>query len=402
MKITEVTTHLLTAQWAADPSFPQALFATALIHIRTDSGLEGLGEATLGYFTPESVPPLVDFFRPLLIGQDPTDVIRLNRVMFENAVWWARTGAGRSVISGIEIALWDLKGKALGVPVYQLLGGTARTTVPVYASGGPSLWPIDENIRKIAHYAGLGYRAAKISTNFYKLPPPSTEHGVQRLEEIDLPFAESVELMVKNVELLRSEFGSGFDLAIDGHQGGVPNPISVSEAVEIANALAPYRLRFYEEPLAYTDIEGYWELRTRSRIPIAAGESLSGLDQFHLLIAQKGVHLVQPDLGFVGGIQESVRILHHAQAYNIGAAIHTGASFGPGLAASWHLAVAMQSVEWLETVVAAHSIHQDFLGEEFHVADGIVGLPTQPGLGIQFGAELLKKYQFIPGSGERT
>lgn len=402
MKIVDVTTHLLTAQWADDPWFPQTLFATALIRIETDSGIDGIGEATLGYFTPENVPSLVDYFKPLLVDQDPLDIVRLSRAMFDNAVWWARSGAGRSIISAIELALWDLKGKALGVPVYQLLGGTARTAVPVYASGGPTNWPIAENIRKIAHYASLGYRAAKLSTEFYRLPPPSQETGSQRLEQVFLPHAERVDHMAANLQGIRDEFGSDFDLAIDGHQGGVPNPIPASEAIEIANALAPFRLRFYEEPLAYTDIEGYRELRARSRIPIAGGESLCGLDQFHPLIAQKGVHLVQPDLGFVGGILETLRILHHGQAYNIGAAIHTGASFGPALAASWHMAVAVQSVEWLETVVAARSVHRDFLGEAFQVQDGAIGLPSAPGLGVQWSAELLEKYKFVSGSGERT
>src|SRR4030095_8142143 len=99
-------------------------------------------------------------------------------------------------------------------------------------------------------------------------------------------------------------------------------------------------LRFYEEPLAYTDLDGYRELRQRSRIPIAGGESLCGLDQFNALIAGRGVHVIQPDIGFVGGLQETVRIVHHAEASNITTAIHTGASMGPSFAASWHLAAA--------------------------------------------------------------
>ena len=182
----------------------------------------------------------------------------------------------------------------------------------------------------------------------------------------------------------------------------MPNPIPVTEAVAIAGALAPYRLRFYEEPLAYTNVDGYCELRARSAIPIAGGESLCGLDQFHALIARQAVSLIQPDLGFVGGLQETLRIIHHAEASNLATAIHTGASMGPSLAASWHLAAASHSVDWLEHVLAANSIQRDLLRDEFVVRDGTVGLPSSPGLGVHLPPALLEKYRFVPRSGERT
>ena len=126
MKITGLKTHLLTTQWTGDPAFPQMLHSTAVIRVITDTELDGLGESTWGYFAPDAVPAMVDFFAPLLKGADPLDITRLTRIMTDASVWWARSGAGRSVISGIELALWDLKGKAYGVPVYQLLGGKVR------------------------------------------------------------------------------------------------------------------------------------------------------------------------------------------------------------------------------------------------------------------------------------
>ncbi|WP_414660634.1 mandelate racemase/muconate lactonizing enzyme family protein [Horticoccus sp. 23ND18S-11] len=401
MKITNVVTHLLTTQWVDDPSFPQMLHSTAVIRIETDSGLDGLGEATWGYFAPDAVPAMVDYFRPVLIGRDPMAIAQTTRALTDDSVWWARSGAGRSVISGIELALWDLKGKALGVPVYQLLGGSVRERIPVYASGGPSLWPLDDLVRKVEYYAKLGYRAAKLSTGFYQLPAKAAK-SQGRIEPVRFPFAEKLTVLAEGFTRLRREFGTTMDLAIDGHQGGVPNPIPVSEAVAIADTLAPFRLRFYEEPLAYTNLDGYCELRARSRIPIAGGESLCGLDQFHPLIAGRGVNLIQPDLGFVGGLQETVRVMHHAEAYNLGTAIHTGASMGPSLAASWHLAAASHSVEWLEHVLAARSIQRDLMVDDFSVHEGTVGLPSSPGLGVHLPAALLEKYRFVPSSGERT
>lgn len=402
MKITNLVTHLLTTRWIDDPSFGSAPHSTAIIRIDTDAGLDGLGESTWGYFAPDAVPAMVEYFKPVLLGKDPTEITRLTRDLGNDSVWWARSGAGRSVISGIELALWDLKGKALGLPVYQLLGGKVRDRVPVYASGGPSLWPVDDLVRKVEYYANQGYRATKLSTGFYRLPPVTTALHQGRIEPVPFPFAQRIEVLVGAFERLRREFGAAMDLAIDGHQGGVPNPIPVSEAVATAEALAPYRLRFYEEPLAYTNVDGYCELRARSRIPIAGGESLCGLDQFHALIARQGVHIIQPDIGFVGGLQETIRVIHHAEASNLSTAIHTGGSMGPSLAASWHLAAACHSVDWLEHVLAARSIQNDILLDQFTVHDGTVGLPTAPGLGVRLPAELIEKYRFVPSSGERT
>lgn len=400
MKITNVITHLLTARWVDDPSFPQSLHSTAIIRIETDAGIDGLGELTWGYFAPDAVPAMVDYFKPVLIGRDPLQLSAVTRALCDDSVWWARSGAGKSVISGIELALWDLQGKALKVPVWQLLGGAVRERIPVYASGGPALWPLDELMRKIEHYQSLGYRTAKLSTNYYKLPPPG-DHQT-RMTAVPFPFAKKLEVLHEGFTRLRREFGADMDFAIDGHQGGVPNPIPVSEAVSIAETLAPFRLRFYEEPLAYTNLPGYAELRSRSRIPIAGGESLCGLDQFHDLIARGGVDVIQPDIGFVGGLAETVRIMHHAEAHNLSTAIHTGASMGPSLAASWHLAAAAHSVDWLEHVQAASSIQRDILIDDFKVTDGKVGLPTAPGLGVSLPADVIEKYEFVPSSGERT
>jgi L-alanine-DL-glutamate epimerase-like enolase superfamily enzyme len=306
------------------------------------------------------------------------------------------------VIGGLEIALWDLVGKALNVPVYQLLGGAVRDTVRVYASGGPSCWPPEQNVEKVAFYRDLGFRAVKLSTNFFTLAASSASNLPRRLEPVPVPHAAKLRKLDESFGRLRSHFGDEMELAIDGHEGGVPEPIGVEEAIEIAGAVAPYRLAFYEEPLSYNDIAGYCELRQRSRVPIAGGESLCGVEQFHPFIAGRGLHLVQPDLGFVGGIGETVKILHHAEGHGIAAAIHTGGCIGPAMAASWHVAAAMLSVRWLEVVVAPRSVQEDFLLTPLRPVEGVVPLPAGPGLGVRFDRDLLKKYAFVSGSGERT
>lgn len=112
--------------------------------------------------------------------------------------------------------------------------------------------------------------------------------------------------------------------------------------------------------------------------------------------------MIQPDLGFVGGLQETLRIIHHAEAYNLSTAIHTGASMGPSLAASWHFAAASYSVDWLEHVMAAKSIQDAILLDPFAVSEGTVGLPSAPGLGVRLTPEIVARFSFRPDSGERA
>jgi hypothetical protein len=242
MKITNVQSVLVTARWVDDPSFPKSLHAAALIHVTTDAGIDGWGEATLGYFAPETVEPIVNYFKPIVIGRDPLDIAALEAALLSDGMWWARSGAGRSVISGIETALWDLKGKALNVPVYQLLGGLARERIPVYASGGPSMWPIEQNVRKVEFYRTLGHTTAKLSTGLYEWNAAETAGGQRRLKHVDLPHAQRVDKLVEALEAVRSKLGADMDLAVDGHQGGVPHPISVVDAVAFAAALEPFGL----------------------------------------------------------------------------------------------------------------------------------------------------------------
>ena len=190
MRITDVESVLFTALWGDDPAFPRVPHSAAFVRVHTDEGLVGIGEPLLGYFIADAVPPLVDFFRPLLVGRDPAAIKALWREMYAAAVFWGRAGAGLSVIGGIEMALWDLRGKALGVPVVDLLGGKAREQVPLYASGGPSLWPPERTVEKVLFYRDRGYRAAKVSTGYYIEEDVSDAQGQRRLQEKHLTVAE--------------------------------------------------------------------------------------------------------------------------------------------------------------------------------------------------------------------
>src|ERR1700761_2126937 len=164
MKITDVRTVLLTGPSTNDPFLREARQrrSVAFIEIITDTEHIGLGETYAGYFLPEAIPQIVEFFRPILIGQNVDNIPELWQRMYHCGNFWCRVGLGATALVGIEAALWDLKGKLEGVPVHQLLGGSKYDRLPCYATGGPSNYPEDRLAAKIDHYLSLGFRAIKL------------------------------------------------------------------------------------------------------------------------------------------------------------------------------------------------------------------------------------------------
>ena len=154
MTITDVRTTLLTGPSSNDPFIQEARKrrSAAFIEVLTDEGPIGIGETYAGYFCPEAVPAIVEFFRPILIGQTVDDIPELWRRMYHCGNFWCRVGLGVIVLNGIEAALWDLKGKLLGQPVHALLGGCKHDRLPCYATGGPSLYPQERLAKKMDYY----------------------------------------------------------------------------------------------------------------------------------------------------------------------------------------------------------------------------------------------------------
>ena len=181
MKITDVKTVLLTGPCTNDPFLSKCRKrrSAAFIEIHTDTELVGIGETYAGYHFPEVVPQIVEFFKPILIGQDVSNISELWRRMYQCGNFWCRVGVGLVVLNGIEAALWDLKGKMYNLPVYELLGGHKHDKLLCYATGGPSNYPKDELAKKIDHYLSLGFKAFKLGAA--SSPPPV------RLSTISLP-----------------------------------------------------------------------------------------------------------------------------------------------------------------------------------------------------------------------
>src|SRR2546429_3356019 len=175
MKVTDLKTILITAPWTGDPFWVQGtefVRTAALIRVETDEGLDGLGETVMGYFCPDVVPPLVDYYRSLLVDLrlDPLQPERVYDELYQRSLWWGRVGLALSVLSGIEMALWDLAGKVAGKPVHALLGGAVHERLPLYASGGTGAWPVQKTVDQAKRYVDLGYRGLKIGTGMTDRP----------------------------------------------------------------------------------------------------------------------------------------------------------------------------------------------------------------------------------------
>lgn len=393
MKITAVTTTLLTGPSTNDRFLREArrLRSAAFIEIHTDTGLTGIGETYAGYFCPEVVPSIVDFFAPILIGQGVEDIDELWRRMMHCGAFWCRVGLGTSVLNGIEAALWDLKGKQAGLPVYALLGGAKHERLLAYATGGPANYPLARLAEKADYYLSLGFRGFKVATGSY-----SPEEGWYTPATPD----EAANFEGAKVDFLRRHCGADVALMLDGHMG---NSVGKSWTLDIAaaalRALEPYDLFFFEEPLPYTDPWGYAELCRETTVPIAGGECLTALYEWRVFIERDAFDIGQPDASYLGGLSEFLRIAAQLDARGRGVATHAWGAAG-SLMQNVHGGFAATNTRILEVPPDYAGLHRDLLAGSFVLRDGYVLPPDRPGLGIILTDEIKARYPFVPGSGE--
>ncbi len=241
MRVSAVRTVLITAPWTGDAFWePGELFerTAALVVVETDEGIVGVGETIMGYFCPDSVPPLVDYYGRLLIDLrlDPRQPEACFRELYQRSLWWGRVGLGLSVLSGVEMALWDLCGKAAGRPVHELLGGPAHDRLPLYASGGTGSWPLERTIDQARAYGSLGFRGLKIGTGFGGRPggftttPGDPPYGTWYAGST----ADRIADERAKFGALREALGPGIELATDCHAVQVREPWSRRTALDLA------------------------------------------------------------------------------------------------------------------------------------------------------------------------
>ncbi len=363
MKITDVQPILLGIPYRRlDPPSPwgEGLRKQLLVRVATDEGLTGWGEAfALG--APRAVAAVVEeALAPLLLGEAPAEIERLTDRLHRATFLFGRRGLAMCAISGVELALWDLAGKARGVPVYELTGGLVQPRVPAYASLLRYERPHEVAVAA-RQAAARGFRAVK-------------------LHQTD----------VASVRAAREAVGSEVALMLD-----VNCPWSAAEAIRMGRALAEFDLAWLEEPVwPPEDYRALAEVSAALDTPVAAGENEATAVGFREVIAQRAVDILQPSVTKVGGLGEAKKICALAAAWNVAVVPHSF-YFGPGLAATLHLIASTPGLHWVE--YPGGELEAPLLTEPIQAVDGWVTVPTGPGLGVTVNEEVLRRYPYEAG-----
>ena len=361
MKITGIETYLVHVVGNRN---------TPLLRVLTDEGIHGIGE-------PFSVGPdlavlkVVEYFAEWLLGRDPMDIEGLWQLMYAGS----RFPGGsvlNAAISGIEHALWDIKGKALGTPVYQLVGGKCRDRVRVYQSvGGETPEELAENARKLIdryHYSALKMLP------FWREP---LWH--------DQGFAAAIKGAEARLRALREAVGDNVDIGLDAHA----RVFEPARMLEVCHALRPYHPLFMEEPLRPENRAAMGDLRARSPIPIATGEQLFTKYEFRDLLANRGADIIQPDICIMGGLWEMKKVAAMAEAEYVTVAPHNPC--GPvATAVNVHFSLSTHNFLILEYHPDDVSPRRDIVDEPMVLDNGYLLPPTRPGLGLDLNLDVCK------------
>jgi L-alanine-DL-glutamate epimerase-like enolase superfamily enzyme len=374
----------------------QGNFEWMLIRIDTDEGISGLGEAFAGRGS-KLLKPIALGMKSILVGEDPTDVERLWRKMGPSP----RSGPLNQVISGIEMALWDLTGKALGVPVYKLLGGKQRDRIRIYCdchAGTPIASVEDYGVEKRENYTPEAYaenarRVKRLGFTFLKfdLYPNIASLGSRlRPGERYLDDA-AIKFLASLVEGAREAVGDDTDLAMDF--GGY----AVSDAIRLANALEPYHLAWVEDvvPQEY-NVSTFLEVTRSIKTPTLTGELLYTRQGFRELIEKQAVRIVAPDLSWTGGLAEGKKIAELADLYAMHVAPHNICS-PIGTMATVQACATMPNLLALEFHAVAVPWWGNLVkGTQSIIQDGYIQVPDKPGIGVELNEEEARKH-LMPG-----
>lgn len=351
MKITKLTSYLVPPRWC-------------FVKIETDEGIVGWGEPVLEG-RASTVAAAVDELSDYLIGKDPRHIEDHWTVMYRGG-FYRGGGVHMSAIAGIDQALWDIKGKALGVPVSDLLGGPVRNSIRLYSWIGGDRPSSTAEAAKDA--VQRGFTAIKMN-------------GTEELQFVDS--FEKIDRCIENVAAVREAVGPYVGIGVDFH-GRVHKPM----AKALIKALTPFNLMFVEEPVLSENSESLKEIAHASTIPIALGERLYSRWDFKRILAEGYVDIIQPDPSHAGGITETRKIAAMAEAYDVALALHC--PLGPiALAANLQLDAVCYNAFIQEQSLGIHyNQSNDLLDylldpEVFSFKEGMINMLGKPGLGIE-------------------
>ena len=350
------------------------------VRAETDQpGLYGWGEATLEWKT-RAVVAAVEDLAPLILGHDPRQIEQAVQILRKHGFWRLGT-IGTTALSGIEIALWDILGKSLGVPVWQLLGGRTRDRVRIYTHLGMGDM---RAVYETTESAALVERALAVVAK-----------GYTALKVVCVPYMHyladnrGIDAMARMMADLREAVGPAVDIMLDCHG----RPASHAAAMAVIRAAAPARPLFIEEPVQPDQPELLALITAASPVAIAAGERLIGREEFQPLFARHGVHIAQPDICHTGGLWEARKIAAMAETAGIGIAPHN--PLGPiASVAALHFDVATPNVVIQEEMSGAVPWYDAVVDSPIAVADGAWQVPTRPGLGVEVNEAEIARHPF--------
>jgi L-rhamnonate dehydratase len=347
-----------------------------LIRIQTDEGITGYGEVDT---SPEVGKAVIDAemshgtcygLREILVGQDPFDVEQIWEMMYRKTNYYGRLGVAMHAMSGVDMALWDIMGKASGKPVHKLLGASYCSDVRAYAS---LLMPDDpqEVGNAVQRYISEGFTAVKLG------------YG---------PLGNDVRRDIELAATAKKAAGAGVEVMIDIGHG-----YSLKEAMQAAQEFEAIGIFWMEEPLPPEDINGYRRLCDSTSLRIAAGEQDAGRWTFRRLIWEAGLDVIQPDISRAGGLTEAKRIAYMAHEANrlcVPHAFRTGVL----IAACLQLIAAIPNSAFLEFSVTESALRRELLTTPFKVVNGRVAVPDEPGLGIEINPRTIETYSLRRGN----
>lgn len=388
MRITGVTCHVLL-----DPGYERDATSSnqddIVVEVHTDEGITGIGETDLNAWVARAcieAPGMHTMDLGLgqtLVGMDPLDPVAVWDSLYVGTAMTGRRGAVVHALGALDMALWDICGKAAGVPTWQLLGEPAHDFFAPYASllpnRGDSWDDFSQALVDQAAWAQrLGFRAAKLEI---LVTGPYAHSGLR----------EPDERMVEIVAGVRRAVGPDFTIMVDVAYAWE----SVERALAVIESWAEYDIFFVETPLWADDLEGYAELARRSPIKIAAGEWLATRYEFLDLMDRGLIDVAQPDVGRVGGLTEARRVCDLAAERGRLVVPH-GWKTGITIAATAHLAAVTPHMPFFEFVpqsVAESALRRELVVDELELVDGLLALPQKPGLGVELNREALERFE---------
>ena len=373
MKIAKVESFVLSDQLQQSFSFSQWEYnerRICVVKIITDTGLVGWGE---GYGPADVLQAGIKLLAPLLIGRDPLENETLWHDMYRKTLDFGRRGVLVASISAIDIALWDVKGKAMDQSVSLLMGGQHRNRVKPYATG-----LYFSEVEDLAH----------------ELAEEAKRYVAQGFQAMKMKVGHTIETDVRHVAAVRAAIGPHIQLMVDANHA-----YSLREAAELARQIEPYNIGWFEEPVSPEFYHHYRELRNKTSIPIAGGECEYLRYGFLQLLQKDCVDVLQIDICGAGGLTEAKRIAALASAYGVEIVPHT---WGTGIAfhTALHFISNLEPIPgrmlmhdfFIEYDRTENSIRETLTSPAIEMKDGFIDVPNRPGLGIELNEEVLRQY----------